>query len=240
MKATELLQKQHRDVEELLERLHAGSPGDVQNLRRELAATLMAHTIIEQEHFYPAIRESLPDEVLEALEEHGLVEVELARLLAGRPGDAASEAKAAVLSEVVVRHIRREESDLFKTADRELSDEQQARLAEVMAQRFRQIVETGFEKPLQKALDEEVPRIRARRAAAKKTARRAPAAKKAKTTRRAAPAKRMTMRRTTTQRPAAKRMEHAGTRKAAQKPARAKRAKRAAQAKRGRAARARA
>jgi hypothetical protein len=228
MKATELLQKQHRDVEALLERLRTAGPSDEHRIRKELGAALVAHTVIEQEHFYPAVRESLPDDVLEALEEHGLADVELARLLAEAPGDEAAEAKAAVLSELVVRHIRREEADIFKTADRELDEEEQLRLAEVMAQRFRQIVDTGFERHLQKALAEEVPRTRARRPAAKKTARRGPSAKVAKTTRRpAARPKRTTARRaSTTERAGARRGEHAGTRKSAEKPARAKRAKR--------------
>jgi hemerythrin-like domain-containing protein len=232
MKATELLQKQHRDLEELLERLHAGTPGDVHDIRRQLAATLVAHAIIEHEHFYPAVQESLPDEVFEAIEEHGLADVELARLLAGKPGDSAYEAKASVLSEIVVRHIRREESDIFKTADRELGDERQARLAEMMALRFHQIVDTGFEKHLRKALEEEVPRTPARRAAAKKTARRVPAAQKAKTTRRRPQAqarpKRITGRRTKAERATAKPAEHTGRRKATQKPERAKRGKRPA------------
>jgi hemerythrin-like domain-containing protein len=228
MKATELLQKQHRDVEALLERLRTAGPGDEQRLRKELAAALVAHTVVEQEYFYPAVRESLPDDVLEAIEEHGLIDVELARLLAEKPGDEAAEAKAAVLSELVVRHLRREESDIFKTAERELGEEEQSRLAEVMAHRFRQILDTGFERHLLKALSVEVPRTPARRRAAKKTARgRAAAAKHPKITRRpAARPKRTTARRASTERAAAPREEHAGTRKPAQKPARAKRAKR--------------
>jgi hemerythrin-like domain-containing protein len=197
MKATDLLQRQHRDIEALLERLHAGGPSDEGRVRQEIAANLVAHTVIEQEIFYPAVREMLPEEILEALEEHGLAEVELARLLAERSGGEAMEAKAAVLSEVVTRHIRREESEILKTAERELDDQHLNELGDEMAARFRQVVETGYQKALHKALAEEMPRTPGRRVGAKKTARRAQAAaKKAKTTRRAAPTARASKRRT--------------------------------------------
>src|SRR5271154_1244198 len=81
MKATELLQKQHRDIEALLERLRGAGQGDERAIRQELASNFVAHTVIEEEHFYPAVREALPDQILEAIEEHGLADVELARLL---------------------------------------------------------------------------------------------------------------------------------------------------------------
>jgi hypothetical protein len=192
MKATELLQKQHRDIEALLERLHTAGQGEEDRIRHELAATFVAHSKIEEEHFYPAVRSMLPLETLEALEEHGLAEVQLARLLTTDAAEEAFEAKAAVLAEIVVRHIRREESEILKLADRELPDEHLHTLGERMAMRFRQVVESGFQKPLQKALLAELPRTPSRaRRAAKKTARRAQAAKTArraqaaKTTRRA-------------------------------------------------------
>ncbi len=200
MKATELLQKQHRDLEALLERLRTAGQEDERTIRHELAAALVAHTVVEEEHFYPAVREILPEESLEALEEHGLADVELARLLASRPGDETSEAKLAVLSEVVIRHIRREESDLLTAADRELGDDAQSAVGERMRIRFRQIVETGYTKLLQKALDEEVPRTPSRASAAKKTARRAAAPRK-----KAAPKARAVPRRAPTKRAGAKR-----------------------------------
>jgi len=186
MKATELLQEQHRDIEALLDKLHTGGHGDERSLRQELAAHLVAHTVIEQEIFYPAVQAALPEEILEAIEEHGLADVELARLLAAKIGDASFEAKASVLSEVVLNHIRREESEIFRVAEREREEEHLHQLGDEMAARFRQIIEGGYSKHLQKALEDEVPRTTARRTAAKKTARRAPAAKTAKTTRRAA------------------------------------------------------
>lgn len=205
MKATDLLQKQHRDIEALLERLRGAGQGDERAIRQELATNLVAHTVIEEEHFYPALREVVPDQILEALEEHGLADVQLARLLATKVGDETFEAKASVLSEVVIAHIQREERDLFKAADRELGDDHLNQLGDQMTQRFRQVVDTGFSKFLHKALEMEVPRTAGRAPAAKKVARRAPAAKK-KTTRGATPSQaRATPRRAPTKRAAVKR-----------------------------------
>jgi hemerythrin-like domain-containing protein len=211
MKATDLLQKQHRDIEALLERLSAAGQSDEQRIRAELAANLVAHTVIEEETFYPAVKEALPEEILEALEEHGLADVELARLLAAGTGDDVAEARTSVLTALVTRHIRREESEIFKAADRELGDEQLTDMGEQMALRFRQILDGGYEKLLQVALQAEVPGTPVRARAAKKAAGRAPRAKKAKTTRRAAsekartPSRRAAAERPTAKRPTAKR-----------------------------------
>jgi len=211
MKATELLQEQHRDLEALLEKLRTAGQGEERTVRQELAAHLVAHTVIEEEHFYPAVHEILPEETLEAMEEHGLADVELARLLASKLGDATSEAKLAVLSEVLIRHIRREEADVFKAADRELGDEALNELGERMHARFHQVIDTGYSKLLQKALEEELPRTPSRtptRPAAKKTVRRAASAKK-----KATPKARATPRRAPTKRAGAKRGAAARPRK---------------------------
>ncbi len=215
MKATDLLRKQHRDIEALLERLSAAGQADEQRIRQELAAILVAHTVVEQEIFYPAVREVLPEDILEAIEEHGLADVELARLLAAGTGDEVAEARTSVLTALVTRHIRREESDVFKAADRELGDEHLITMGEQMAERFRDILDTGYDRLLQLALEEEVPRTTSRARTATKAARRAPvkkakgtrraAASKARTTQRRGPAKHATAKRATAKRATAKR-----------------------------------
>jgi hemerythrin-like domain-containing protein len=187
MKATELLQNQHRDLEALLEKLRTAGQSDERTVRLELANKLVGHTVIEESYFYPAVRELLPEEILEAIEEHGLADVELARLLASGLGDETSEAKLAVLSDVLIRHIRREEHDVFPVADRELGDEAQQQLGEQLMARFSQVVDSGYSKFLQKALDEELPRTPSRTPAAKKTSRRAAPKKKATPKTRAVP-----------------------------------------------------
>jgi hemerythrin-like domain-containing protein len=177
MKATELLQKQHRDIEALLERLRGAGQGEDRAIRDELAAQLVAHAVSEQEHFYPVLQEILPEEIFEAIEEHGLAEFELARLLQTRSGNETSEAKSAVLAEVVMRHLRKEENDIFSAANRELGDEQQNQIGDMLAMRFRQITEGNLgKKLLNKSLLEIMPKTTGRPA----TAAKAPTARGAK------------------------------------------------------------
>jgi hemerythrin superfamily protein len=221
MKATELLQKQHREIEQLLERLRNAAPEQEAALREELASMLVAHTVIEQEHFYPAVREIAPDRILEALEEHGLADYELARDLSARPGDQNARARGTVLGEVVLAHVRKEENDIFRRAENEMTNQELAEIGEVMLERYQVIRQMGYERFLAQALAENMPRIvgraparkaakSTRRAASSKRRAAAPAKKKA-TTRRAAP-KRTTGRKAETPRVTSKRGA-AGTRK---------------------------
>lgn len=55
MKATELLEAQHREVEKLLKKIEkADDPKDQRAFFEELAMNLVAHDAIEREPFYPA------------------------------------------------------------------------------------------------------------------------------------------------------------------------------------------
>src|SRR6185369_12176274 len=80
MKATDLLEKQHRKVEAIFKKLEAGR-GEAEPLVIELANNLAAHMAIEQEIFYPAALGVDHDGISESLEEHALAELAIKRLL---------------------------------------------------------------------------------------------------------------------------------------------------------------
>ncbi len=80
MKATDLLKKQHRKVEQLFSKLEKGRVG-LDDLALELANELAAHMTIEQKLFYPTVRGIAPDLIAESLEEHAVAELALKRLL---------------------------------------------------------------------------------------------------------------------------------------------------------------
>jgi len=92
MKATSLLGKQHRKVLAALKKLAAGR-AEAGPLLAEIATELTAHMTIEQDIFYPAVREVDKDMVLESFEEHAIAELALKRLLASAPNDQAFTAK---------------------------------------------------------------------------------------------------------------------------------------------------
>ncbi|APR83861.1 Histone H1-like protein HC2 [Minicystis rosea] len=193
MKATELLQKQHREIEHLLERLRTSGPQEAQALRDELANLLVSHTKIENDHFYPALRAIAPELVLEAIEEHGLADFQLARDLGARSGAADIHARTAVLAQIVLAHIRKEENDLFRRAEIALTNQELAEIGEELAHAFMHVQRLGYRKLLSQALAEHMPplarsavigeRKSARRASPKKMARKAAIAKHAATKR---------------------------------------------------------
>lgn len=168
MKATELLQKQHREIEQLLERQRSAPMEQREGLRQELAALLVAHTVIEEEHFYPALREAAPELTLEALEEHALADYELARDLGDKRRDMRADARAVVLADVVTSHVQKEENELFRKAEEALTNQELAELGEVMARRFDQVRTLGWKRFLTQAVVTNTPRMA--RATAQKTA----------------------------------------------------------------------
>jgi hypothetical protein len=80
------------------------------------------HTTLEEEIFYPAVREveskKAEDAVDEALEEHHVVKLVLAELPSVDPSDDRFEAKMTVLSELIEHHVEEEETEMFKLADK--------------------------------------------------------------------------------------------------------------------------
>lgn len=200
MKATEFLQRQHREIEQLLERHRSAAPEEARAAREELASLLVAHDTIEQEIFYPALRGVAPGLVLESLEEHALMDFALARSLGAKLSEEDLQAKAAVLAQVVLTHLRREEAEVFSEAESGLTDQQLEELGDKLSARFDAVHAKGFLRPLAKAVAASAPRIGAstRKARARKTAsarktattRRGPAKSKAAPPPKRAPAKR--------------------------------------------------
>ena len=128
MKATDLLKQQHKEVEKLFAQLEKAEEAEKAAIRAKIADDLAAHATIEQEMFYPAARKALGDLPIlrESLEEHGVIEFCLVKLLgAGPKRDADSfDAKATVLKESVMHHVEEEEGDLFKKVEKAMEKEQ--------------------------------------------------------------------------------------------------------------------
>jgi hemerythrin superfamily protein len=124
--AVEMLTEQHREVENLFEQLEsAGDADEKEELFQELANKLAIHAKIEEQHFYPAVREKKTEEmVLEAFVEHTSIKRLLADLLETSSDDASFDAKIKVLKEQVEHHVEEEESELFDAAKQVLSEDE--------------------------------------------------------------------------------------------------------------------
>ena len=139
MDAIQMLKADHDKVKDLLDRLEKTTERGEKS-REELFATikgeLTVHETIEEEIFYPALKEhpKAKDLVLEAYEEHHVVDTVMAELEGLDVTDETWGAKATVMKENVEHHIEEEEQEMFKQArqvfDKAELEELGARMAE--------------------------------------------------------------------------------------------------------------
>ena len=123
--ATALLAKDHKDVKALFKRYEklAKAEADADE-REELAAQicemLEAHTTVEEEIFYPAVREAQVDADLldEAEVEHASAKDLISQIRSMSPDDDLYDAKVTVLGEYVNHHVEEEEGQMFPKARR--------------------------------------------------------------------------------------------------------------------------
>jgi hemerythrin superfamily protein len=145
--ALELLEQDHREVEELFDEFGEmqGNDERKEELAQKICRSLEVHARIEEEVFYPRAREATKDDDLidEAIVEHAGVKHLIAEIEAMELGDELYDAKVRVLEEMVKRHIQEEEEELFpelvsakmdmKAVGRELAERKQELMAEVKA-----------------------------------------------------------------------------------------------------------
>jgi hypothetical protein len=120
--ATDILTRQHRELESALRAALALEDGAARRSRfLDAADALAIHIASEEQLFYPAVhRDPTEDILLESLEEHLSLKRLVADLLA-LPGDAPTfEPKLHVLLEQAEHHHREEEDKLFPRSRREL------------------------------------------------------------------------------------------------------------------------
>ncbi|MEO7744114.1 MAG: hemerythrin domain-containing protein [Usitatibacter sp.] len=142
--AIELLESDHRKVEALFQQYESEKEGD-EALKREIATKicgeLSAHAQLEEELFYPWMRENLDEDDMEMLEEayveHAGAKDLIAQLEAANEIDATYDAKVKVLGEYIKHHVKEEEEEIFPAVSDEkdeldeLGQEMHARKAEI-------------------------------------------------------------------------------------------------------------
>lgn len=118
MEAIQLIQQDHREVEQLFKAFeHAEREGRAREqarLVRDLVRLLSIHASIEEQLVYPALRKAgVEDAVLYALEEHHASKLFLLELDGMPAGHERLAAKAKVLVADMRRHIEEEERELL-------------------------------------------------------------------------------------------------------------------------------
>ena len=132
MNAITLLKQDHEDVKKMLSELDDTTERAVKTREQtftKLKADLEVHEAIEEEIFYPALKEhpKTKDIALEGYEEHHVVDMVMGEMLDLPVSDETWTAKFAVMKENLEHHIEEEEGEMFKQArqvfdDAELED----------------------------------------------------------------------------------------------------------------------
>ena len=140
--AIALLKSDHREVEGLFqefEGLQDGSSAKKGAVVKQICAALVVHAALEEEIFYPALREADVDSDImdEADVEHAGAKALIAQLQNMKPGDDHYDAKVKVLGEYIKHHVKEEEAEMFKAA--RATDADLAELGAKMTERKAQL-----------------------------------------------------------------------------------------------------
>jgi hemerythrin superfamily protein len=148
--ACDLLDADHRAVKKMFKEFEeltgsrARSAGQKKmDLARQICMELTVHTQIEEEIFYPALREAIKDTDLldEAEVEHQSAKDLISQIQAAAEPDEKFDAKVKVLGEYIDHHVKEEKNEMFPKARaaRKLDlvamrEELEARKEELMAE----------------------------------------------------------------------------------------------------------
>ena len=144
MDVLQLLKEDHDKIKKILTHLESTTDRGVKTREEfytKVRAELQVHEAIEEEILYPALKEhpKAKDLVLEAYEEHNVVDMVIAEIDALPYDDETWGAKLTVMRENIEHHIGEEESEMFEQCrnvfDRdelaELGDRMEARKEEL-------------------------------------------------------------------------------------------------------------
>lgn len=134
MEAVSYLTRQHRELEELLEKaVECQDPAKRREIFSRAADHLALHLESEEQVLYPAVKSSgTQDILLESLEEHLSLKRLMTDLMELDPAAQTYEPKLKVLKEQSEHHHGEEEDDLFPKIEKLLSLERRTELAKEM------------------------------------------------------------------------------------------------------------
>jgi hemerythrin superfamily protein len=137
MDAIQLLRNDHRTVEDLFEEFESAKGGRAkQRIANQICMELIVHAQIEEEIFYPAVKDAVEEEIYtEAHVEHDGAKVLIAEILDGDPEDEFYDATVKVLSEMIKHHVKEEEQRDGMFAQANQGDLDMVELGEQLARR---------------------------------------------------------------------------------------------------------
>jgi hemerythrin superfamily protein len=135
-----LLKEDHRKVKKLLAELESTTERGVktrEELFTKVKQDLVVHEAIEEEIFYPALKEhpKTKEIALEGYEEHHVVDTVMAEIEGVAYDDEKWGAKFSVMKENLEHHIEEEEGEMFKQARQVFDQDELTQLGESMKAR---------------------------------------------------------------------------------------------------------
>lgn len=117
--AIALLKADHKLVNELFEQYEKSrSVNKKKQLVSQICTELTVHAQVEEEIFYPAVKQALKDKELipEATVEHATLKDLIAQVEGVEPDGEMFDAKIKVMSEYVKHHVKEEQNEIFPKA----------------------------------------------------------------------------------------------------------------------------
>jgi hemerythrin-like domain-containing protein len=148
MDALTLLKRDHDKVKGLLKELEPTTERALKTrteLFDQIKSELTVHEIIEEEIFYPTLKQhpKAKDIVLEGYEEHGVVDILMGELEGMSVEDERWGAKAKVMIENIEHHIEEEEGEMFDKARQVLDRDELEELGKAMEARRAEAQQMG-------------------------------------------------------------------------------------------------
>ena len=143
-KIIELLESDHRTVEQLLDRIEKAEGDERKPLLEELQTSLSAHMQIEEDHLYSLVARELGDEeAREAQNEHSLARDGLTKLLELGPDDPGFGAALDMVKAGIEHHVEDEEGEVFPGLREKAGDELRSLEPQVLSARQQLGLPTG-------------------------------------------------------------------------------------------------
>ena len=145
MKVTDLLRKQHGEAQALLDHLEGCEVEERQQVLAEFSAALRAHAQCEEEIFYPKLEDQTEtrDIIEESYEDHEELKAALADLERSSVDDDEFLDRAEAVADLMMGHVKDEESTLFPKVEDLWSDDMQRRIGDELQIRFEELVSGG-------------------------------------------------------------------------------------------------
>ncbi|HEY0962160.1 MAG TPA: hemerythrin domain-containing protein [Pseudomonadales bacterium] len=134
--AISILRADHKLVNELFEQFESTrSSAKKQKIVQQICTELTIHAMVEEEIFYPAVKQALKDDELipEAIVEHDTLKSLIAQVEGVEPDGEMYDAKVKVMSEYVKHHVKEEQNEMFPKAQKTRLDMDE--LGEMILQR---------------------------------------------------------------------------------------------------------